>query len=193
MILLADSKGPDQTGQMLSLIWSLRCMHNARSHVFAWRCPYYFCLIHFEVKNILLKLIVKYIQFFHTFYFHSIHLLNTLVCFFIQILVFINVIYNVIIEVKWQKTFLRTWLVQIQISLGIHAVWSESSLGIFWLAKNAKFMWTAKSLTEPISRLIWVFVGCTFQKVCFHTLWLRYWWYHSHKVNSVNPIRPSVL
>ena len=32
---------------------------------------------------------------------------------------------------------------KIQISLRIHAVWSESSLGIFWIAKDAKFLHAA--------------------------------------------------
>ena len=34
--------------------------------------------------------------------------------------------------------------VKIQISLGIHSVWSESSLGTFWIAVDAKFLYVDK-------------------------------------------------
>ena len=49
-------------------------------------------------------------------------------------------------------------------NLSISAVWSESSLGAFWIAKDVKFL--------RMHRLIWVFVGRTYEKVCFLTLML---------------------
>ena len=64
---------------------------------------------------------------------------------------------------------------KIQISLGIRAVWSEASLGAFWIAADAKFLHADiedSDQTARIRRLIWVFVGSTYQKVRFLTLWL---------------------
>ena len=49
-----------------------------------------------------------------------------------------------------------------QISLHIHVVWSESSLGAFWMAKDAKFLHADKEdsdQTAPMHRLISVLVG----------------------------------
>ena len=49
-------------------------------------------------------------------------------------------------------------------------VWSESSLGTFWTAKDTKlFMWTWRLIR--LCRLIWVFIGLTFQKIHFLMLW----------------------
>ena len=59
---------------------------------------------------------------------------------------------------------------KIQISLRIRAVWSESSLGTFWVVKDAMFLHADKedfNQTARMRSLIWVFVGCTYQKVCF--------------------------
>ena len=39
-----------------------------------------------------------------------------------------------------KPTFGRVRQAKIQISLRIHAVWSESSLGVFWIAKDAEFL-----------------------------------------------------
>ena len=53
---------------------------------------------------------------------------------------------------------------KIQISLRIRAVWSESSLGAFWLAKDGKFLHADNEdsdQTARMSRLIWVIVGRT--------------------------------
>ena len=64
---------------------------------------------------------------------------------------------------------------KIQISLRICAGWSESSLGAFWIAKDAKFLPVDNEdsdQTVRMCRLIWVLVGRIFQKVLFHTLWL---------------------
>ena len=58
-----------------------------------------------------------------------------------------------------QKTNLRTC-----------AVWSESLLGSFWIVKDAKFFHADNEDSNQIMRmrwLIWVIVGCTFQRVCF--------------------------
>ena len=59
---------------------------------------------------------------------------------------------------------------KIQISLCIRAVWSESVLGTFWIAKYAKFLDTDNgnsNKTARIRRLIWTFVGRTCQTVLF--------------------------
>ena len=61
-------------------------------------------------------------------------------------------------------------LAKIQISLRIRAVWSESSLGAFWIAKDAKFLYADNEdydQTARMRRLIWVFVGRTCKNVCF--------------------------
>ena len=66
---------------------------------------------------------------------------------------------------------------KIQIRLRICAVWSESSLGTFWIVRHSKFLhadngdsiWTAQ-----MSRLIWVLLDA-YQKVHFLMLWLNIW------------------
>ena len=51
-----------------------------------------------------------------------------------------------------------------QVSLHIHAVWSESSLGIFWIAKDANFLhmdkgdWSNCSDTQADLSLCWVYM-----------------------------------
>ena len=40
-----------------------------------------------------------------------------------------------------KRTFGHMRPAKIQISLHIRAVWSESSLGAFWIAKDAKFLY----------------------------------------------------
>ena len=56
-------------------------------------------------------------------------------------------------------------LAQIQISLRIPVVWTESSLGAFWIAsQDAKFLHVDKEDSDQAAwmcRLIWVFVWCT--------------------------------
>ena len=67
---------------------------------------------------------------------------------------------------------------KIQISLCIRAVWSEASLGTFWIAKGAKFLHAGtEDSGQPAwtRRLIWVFVGRTCEKVRFCTLRLISW------------------
>ena len=61
---------------------------------------------------------------------------------------------------------------KIQISLRIRAVWSESSLGVFWIAKDARFLRAVNEDFEQAAqmrRLILVFVGRTCWKVRFLT------------------------
>ena len=51
---------------------------------------------------------------------------------------------------------------KIQISLRIRAVWSESSLGAFWIAEDTKFLHADKEYSDQTARmrrLIWVFFG----------------------------------
>ena len=62
---------------------------------------------------------------------------------------------------------------QIQISLRIRTVLSESSLGAFWIAKDAKFLDADNEdsdQTARMRRLICVFAGRTCQKLRFLTL-----------------------
>ena len=63
------------------------------------------------------------------------------------------------------RTFSHVRPAKIQISLRIRAVWSESSLGAFWVAKGAKFLHADNNVsdqTAPVRRLICVFVGCAY-------------------------------
>ena len=58
----------------------------------------------------------------------------------------------------------------IQISLRIRAVWSESSLDAFRIAKDEKCLYTYtedSDQTARMRRLIWIFVDRTLQKVRF--------------------------
>ena len=62
---------------------------------------------------------------------------------------------------------------RIQISLHICAVWLESSLGAFWIARDAKFLHAEnEDFDQPVRmrRLIWVCVLRRSQKVRFLTL-----------------------
>ena len=63
---------------------------------------------------------------------------------------------------------------KLQISLRIRAVWSESSLGSFWIAKNTNFLHVDN---EDSDQTAWmrrlIFVGCTCRTVCFLPLRLR--------------------
>ena len=69
----------------------------------------------------------------------------------------------------------RTFYVRpakIQISLRIRAVWSESSLDAFWIAKDAKFIHADKEESDQtvrMRRLIWVFDGRTCHMAHFLT------------------------
>ena len=76
-----------------------------------------------------------------------------------------------------KPTFGHVRPAKIRISLRICAVWSESSLDAFWIAKNTKFLHGNNEdadQTARTRRLIRVFVGCTCQKVHFLTLLLNY-------------------
>ena len=66
---------------------------------------------------------------------------------------------------------------KIQISLRIRAVWSESSLGTFWIARDAKFLHSDNEDSEQtarIHRMICVFVMRICEKVRFLPLRLIY-------------------
>ena len=78
-----------------------------------------------------------------------------------------------------KQTIGHVRLAKIQISLRIRAVWSESSLGKFWIAKGAKFLHADNEDSDQTAwmhKLIWVFVGRTCQKVRFLRLRLMYCW-----------------
>ena len=68
-----------------------------------------------------------------------------------------------------KHTFGHMHPVKILISLHIRADWSKSSLGTFWIAKDAKFLHVDNEdsdQTVQMCRLIWVFGGNT-SKVMF--------------------------
>ena len=59
-----------------------------------------------------------------------------------------------------QRTFGHMRPANIQIRLRIRAVWSESSLGAFWTAKDAIFLHEDNEVSDQtvrMCRLIWVF------------------------------------
>ena len=63
-----------------------------------------------------------------------------------------------------KRTFGHMRPTKIQISLRIRTVWSESSLGAFWVVKDANFLHADNKdsdQTARMRRLIWVFVGRT--------------------------------
>ena len=73
---------------------------------------------------------------------------------------------------KWSVCPVKT-----QISLGIHPVWSESSLRVQWVAKDPSFLHADSEdsdQTGPMPRLIWVFAGRTCHFVGFDMRRLMY-------------------
>ena len=66
---------------------------------------------------------------------------------------------------KWHVRPAKT-----QITLGIHPVWSESSLCTQWVAKDSSFL---EADSEDSDRLIWVFAGRTCHLVGFVTMGLK--------------------
>ena len=73
---------------------------------------------------------------------------------------------------KWYVRSAKT-----QISLGIHPVWSESSLCAQWVAKDPSFLHVDSEdsdQTGRMPRLIWVFGGRTCHFVGFVTRRLHY-------------------
>ena len=73
-------------------------------------------------------------------------------------------------EKKKKKKNVDLRSAKIQISLRIRAVWSESSLGAFWIAKDAMFLYADNEdsdKTARMRRLIWVFAGHTCPMIRF--------------------------
>ena len=73
-----------------------------------------------------------------------------------------------------KHTFGHVHPAKVQIRLHICAVWSEPSLGAFWISKDTKLLHADNEDYNQIAQvhsLIWVFVGYTCQKVCFN-MWL---------------------
>ena len=73
---------------------------------------------------------------------------------------------------------------KIQISLRIRAVWSESSLGAFWIAKEAEFLHADKEdsdQTARMRRLIWVFVWAQMLEDTFLDVTIRMFIEHEAK------------
>ena len=80
---------------------------------------------------------------------------------------------------------------KIHISLRIRAVWSESSLCAFWIAKDAKFLRAHNedsNQTSRMCRLIWVFVVCTCQSGRFHTLRVIWCVIYSNEARCVSRV-----
>ena len=74
-----------------------------------------------------------------------------------------------------KRTFEYVRPANIQIGLSIRAAWSESSLGTFWVAKDAKFLHAENEDSDQTARmrsLIRVFVERISLKVRFPTFWL---------------------
>ena len=72
---------------------------------------------------------------------------------------------------KWHVRPVKT-----KISLGIHPVWSESSLCTQWVAKDPGFLHVDSKDSDQtgwMPRLIWVFAGCTCNIVGFVTRRLK--------------------
>ena len=74
-------------------------------------------------------------------------------------------------EPQRQETYLQTFRsAKIQIRLHICAVWSESSLGEFWIAKDAMLFHAGNEDSDQTARMrrrIWVFVERTYPMVRF--------------------------
>ena len=69
-----------------------------------------------------------------------------------------------------KRTFGHKRPAKIQISLRIRAVWSESTLGAFWIAKDSSFLYADNedsNQTARTCRLTWVFVERTYEKIFF--------------------------
>ena len=78
---------------------------------------------------------------------------------------------------KWQVRPAKT-----QISLGIRPVWSDSSLGAHWVAKDPSFLHADgkdSDQTGQMPRLIWVFAGPTCQFEGFVTRQLKCIWHYA--------------
>ena len=75
--------------------------------------------------------------------------------------------------------------VKIQISLPICIVWSESSLGAFWIEKDAKFLHTNNE--DGSNCVHWSeSLLSTHPKVPFLTLWLMYFWGEKKKIEPAH-------
>ena len=85
-----------------------------------------------------------------------------------------------ILDMSHSTTKPTKWYVptgKAQISLGIHPVWSESSLCAQRVAKDPRFLHADSEdsdQTGQLPRLIWAFAGRTGHSVCFVMLRLIY-------------------
>ena len=70
-----------------------------------------------------------------------------------------------------KRTFGHVLPAKIQISLCIRSVWSESSLGVFWIAKDAKFFHADNedsNQTTGMRRMIWVSLDAHARRSVYH-------------------------
>ena len=77
-----------------------------------------------------------------------------------------------------KRAFIHASPAKIQTRLRVCAVWSESSPGAFWTAKDTRSLHAENEdydQTARVRRLIWVFVGHTCQKIRFLTLRFVYY------------------
>ena len=84
-----------------------------------------------------------------------------------------------------------------QISLRIRSVWSDYSLDVFWIAKDAKFLHTVREgsdQTTQMRRLFWVFVRRTCPEVCFLPLRFKYCYFDTEdSMKYIYSQIPSIL
>ena len=69
-----------------------------------------------------------------------------------------------------KRTFENVRPAKIQISLRIRAVWSESSQGAYWIAKDVEFLHADNEDSDQaarMSRLIWVFIYAHIRRYVF--------------------------
>ena len=74
-----------------------------------------------------------------------------------------------------KRTFGHVRPANIQINMCILTVWSESSLGAFWITKDSRFLHANKEdsdQTTRMHRLIWIFVGRTCKNIMKTSLYI---------------------
>ena len=102
-----------------------------------------------------------------------------------------NFFKQVIWAASWQNP--TKWYVcpaKTQISLGIHPVWSESSLCTQWLAEDPVFLHADSAdsdQTGRMPRLIWVFAGSEDHFIGFIVRWLICWFITLFFIFKKNP------
>ena len=87
-----------------------------------------------------------------------------------------------------KRTFVSVRPAKIQISLRIRTVWSESSLGAFWVDKDIKFNDADdedSDETARMRRMIWVFLCAQNRRYVFSSCGLIFVTKHIRHINIV--------